>query len=313
VPSPGKEGLSSLICRFLHHWRLKNHAPSYIAIAEHYLSDFACYLEGQGLYDIRSITKDDLASYLRSLKTRRRTGRKKLLAQSTIYTWWGIVRLFFQFLTSEGHLVYDPTPHIDRPGNGPKTTREPLPEEDIDALLSQPDIRQPIGLRDRALLELFYSTGIRSGELLALEIFDVDLVEKTVRIRKGKGSKERVLPLGAHAEWYLSTYLSDVRSRFSLRNPDEKTLFLSRNGRPLTHHALYIRFDRYKELSGIQSDVCPHILRHSCATHMLEGGADMFSLKELLGHSCVDTTQLYAKASPAHLKNVHRNCHPRGK
>jgi site-specific recombinase XerD len=140
----------------------------------------------------------------------------------------------------------------------------------------------------------------------------VDLAEKTLRVRNTKFCKERLVPLGAVASFYLKKYLHEVRPQWG-KNPAQESLFLNDRGIPLCPIELYDIVKKYAERAGIQKKVSPHIIRHTCATLMLEGGADIFSIKEQLGHRKVETTQGYAKVSPSNLKNIHRNCHPRGK
>ncbi len=243
----------------------------------------------------------------------------KRLREATVRSRWEVTAVFFKFLVNNGYLLYDPVAAIERPIVTSRGERKPLTLCEVEALLSQPDLKKKTGLRDRAILEVLYSTGMRRGELLRLEIFDVDLNEKTLRIRKTKGLtekryyKERIVPLGGQAACYLGRYLREVRNVWSEKNPGVKALFLGRFGCPLSASKLYENLRRYTERSGIQRRVTPHILRHTCASHLLDGGADIFSIQQILGHEKAETTQVYAKSSVLHLAAIHRNCHPRDK
>jgi len=312
MPSPGKDGLFVLIRAFIHHRRVNNYALKSTALAESHLRDFALYCEDRGIADPRALTKDHFLAYLSFLKNDfvpRRGGR---LSAYTIHCRFGTLAVFFAHLVKERRLLLNPLAAIDLPTREIPRGRVALTVAEMESLLSRPDLKTLTGLRDRAILEVLYATGIRRGELLGLMLFDVDVSATIMRIRTTKYRAERVVPMGTVAARYLTHYLHEVRSQWC-RDPAEKSLFLNDQGIPLCAHELHDLVKMYAERSGIQKKVSPHIIRHSCATHMLEGGADIFSIKEQLGHRKVETTQLYAHVSPANLKDVHRHCHPRGK
>jgi integrase/recombinase XerD len=313
MSSTGKEGLLSLIRRFIHRRKLRNYAPRYIELTEIHLRDFASYLKGQRLREIRSVSKENLVMYIHFLRDDFRLRRGGALSEYAVYSRWRSILLFFAFLTQEGFLLYNPTLTIERPHPYIHHPRQPLTVEEVELLLSQPDMKTKTGIRDRAILELFYSTGIRRGELLGLDLFDVDLHDTTLRIRNAKFCKERVVPLGEHAAYYLTHYLDQVRSCFVRKDSRIDALFVTCIGTPLDSQTLQVAMKKHIDRSGIKKKISLHVLRHSFATHLLEGGADIFSIQELLGHKKVETTQIYAKASLENLKEVHRNCHPRGK
>lgn len=313
MSSTGKERICSLIRRFIHHLKLKNYSLRYIELIEAHLRDFASYMKENGSYEINSVTKENLLVYIRFLKDDFTLPRWGALSDYAVYSRWRSVLLFFAFLTREGFLLYNPTLTIERPGACLPHQRQPLTVKEVECLLLQPDMKTKTGIRDRAILELFYSAGIRRGELLGLEIFDVDLKEKTVRIRNAKFCRERIVPFGDEAAFYLKKYLHEVRNSFVKNESRKKALFLSCIGTPLESNTLQVTMKKHMDRSGINKKISIHVLRHSFATHLLEGGADIFSIQELLGHKKVETTQIYAKASLESLKEVHRNCHPRGK
>jgi len=315
MPPKGKEGLYALIRAFIHHLQVQNYAPGSIEGMKICVEHFAGYLEDRGLYEIRSVTKSDLEDYLIVIRepfSTRETKHKRKMKDYTISNRWRVVCVFFRFLVKRGYLLYNPAAAIEPPRIVDKGERRPLTLDEMEALLSSPDVKKKDGLRDRALLELIYSTGLRKSELMSLEIFDVDIPERTVRIRKGKGSKERVVPLGEVAASYLQSYLEKARPLFC-RGRVRLALFLGKAGLPLCSHGIERIVKLHAARSGITANVTPHILRHTCASHLLAGGADIFSIQKLLGHARAEYTQRYLHSSACDLRKVHEDCHPRGK
>ncbi|MBC7106013.1 MAG: tyrosine recombinase, partial [Firmicutes bacterium] len=179
---------------------------------------------------------------------------------------------------------------------------------EVDRLLAQARPSTPTGLRDRAMLELLYATGLRVSELVELRLADVNLAQGYVRCL-GKGQRERVVPFGSVAAAHLRSYLAEVRPRLAgRRNP---YLFVNRRGRPLSRQALWKLIRKYALRAGIAKTIGPHVLRHSFATHLLENGADLRTVQELLGHADISTTQIYTHVSAAHLREVYARAHPR--
>lgn len=333
MPPKGKEGLYALIRVFIHHLHVSNYAPGSIEGMRICVEHFARYLEDRGLYEIRSVTKANMEEYLIVIREpfrarraedggetghRSQSGKTKHVKETrqmkdyTICNRWRVISVFFRFLVKRGYLLHNPIATIDPPRILDKIEKRALTSDEMEALLSSPDVRKRDGLRDRALLELIYSTGLRKSELISQEIFDVDIPERTVRIRQGKGRKERVLPLGEVAASYLEQYLKKSRPLFC-RGRVRKALFLGKAGLPLCTHGVERIVKIHAARSGITSNVTPHILRHTCATHLLAGGADIFSIQKLLGHSRAEYTQRYLHSTPCDLRTVHEHCHPRGK
>lgn len=185
--------------------------------------------------------------------------------------------------------------------------------EEVSALLSAPDTRTVLGKRDLAILELFYATGIRVSELVSLDLDSIDYDSRLLRVF-GKGSKERIVPFGEFANKSLNIYLQEARSELIVNNkenPRDKALFLNRFGKRLSDRSMRRMVDKHVRNASIQSKVSPHVLRHSFATHLLSGGADLRSLQELLGHVNVSTTQIYTHISKEHLRAVYNDTHPR--
>jgi site-specific recombinase XerD len=169
------------------------------------------------------------------------------------------------------------------------------------------------GIRDRAVLETLYATGMRRGELLSLEVHDVDLRDGVILIRKGKGQKQRVVPMGKTAATYLKEYLEKIRPYYNKKNLKERRLFLTVEGKPLTVGALEASLHQCRKQAGITGSASPHTLRRSCATHMLQAGADIRHIQMLLGHKSLATTQQYCKVMPIDIKKTHKESHPNGR
>lgn len=269
-----------------------------------YVSDVERLLEWQrerGIADPSGAGHRDLREYLYHLKD---SG----LAATTIRRALSSIRSYYAFLLDEGSLDSDPTELLESPAPT-RDLPDVLTTREVEALLAAPDERSKVYWRDRAILEMLYATGMRVSELTGLHKRDIDMEERTVKV-VGKGSKERLIPFGRSAATALERYLREVRPRFD-RGEGEGVVFLNQRGRPLTRMTVWTTVKQNKEQAGIEKDVSPHTLRHTCATHLLEGGADLSSVQELLGHSDISTTQIYTHIDRTHLKSVHRTHHPR--
>ncbi len=219
------------------------------------------------------------------------------------------LRNFYQFLADEGVIAVDPAQNLE----SPKLRRKVpvvLTVPEIEVILAQPDVRTPLGLRDKAWLEFAYATGVRVSELVKVRRKNLFLDEGFVQIF-GKGSKERLIPIGSAAQNAVEIYLQRVRPDLYRPGISGEVLFLSRNGRPLTRMAIFVGLKKYARLAGVTKNVSPHVLRHSFATHLLEGGADLRAVQEMLGHADISTTQIYTHLDRDYLKEVHRSFHPR--
>jgi integrase/recombinase XerD len=220
------------------------------------------------------------------------------------------VRSFHRFLVREGDLDRDPTSAASRP-KVPRTLPRPLPVDDVARLVESPAGEEPAALRDRAMLETMYGAGLRVSELVGLDVDDVDLDEGSVRVT-GKGSKQREVPLGRMASEAVAAYVTRGRPRLA-SGSSRGALFLNTRGGRLTRQAFWQMLKRQAERAGIRRRVTPHTLRHSYATHLLEGGADVRVVQELLGHASVATTQIYTLVTEQHLREVFVTAHPRAR
>ena len=265
------------------------------------LGAFGAWLGEQGI----ATEKVSRADIVRHLRARRAAGLSARSAARLI----SALRGFFAFAVAEGIAREDPTIHVENP-----KTWAALPHalggKEIEALLSAPDVGDPLGLRDRAMLETLYATGLRVSELVRVERERVDLEGGTVLVL-GKGSKERLVPLGRSACRWIARYLKEGRPGADLhRSP---FLFLNRRGAPMTRQRFWQVIEGYARSAGVRGRISPHVLRHSFATHLLEHGADLRSVQMMLGHADISTTQIYTHVSRARLRSVYDEFHPRAR
>lgn len=219
------------------------------------------------------------------------------------------LRRFYQYLIRENQISIDPSALLESPKLGrplPKT----MSEREVEALLEAPDIDDPLGLRDRAMLELIYATGLRVSELVGLEIYGANLQHGVVRVT-GKGNKERLVPMGEEALSWIVAYLKNSRADLLGTSISDK-LFVTRRGGGMTRQTFWYMVKRYAQLAGVPGTLSPHVLRHAFATHLLNHGADLRVVQMLLGHSDLSTTQIYTHVAKERLKDLHAQHHPRG-
>jgi len=263
------------------------------------LRRFGHWLDDQALA-IERVERIHLVKHFQTLRTSGISARSVARALAAI-------RGMFRFLVSEKHLKADPTENVENPKLWSSLPKSILPTE-VDALLAAPDRTVPEGLRDAAMLELLYATGLRVSELIRVRIDEVVMDAGFLRTI-GKGSKERIVPFGDTAKNAIVDYLEHGRPHFN-KFPDPH-LFLSRRGRPMSRQAFWMKIVRYAREAGIKSHISPHVLRHSFATHLLENGADLRSVQMMLGHADISTTQIYTHVSRARLQRVYEQFHPR--
>jgi integrase/recombinase XerD len=267
----------------------------------------------------------DIGRYLRFLTSREVTSpdgispslvtehlmrlRQRGLAPSSVARHLSAVRSFHRFLVMEERCAADPTEHLHAPRLW-KRLPDVLHQNEIEELMAQPDTSTPAGVRDRAMLEMMYAAGLRVSELLALRTSDLLPELKYIRVL-GKGLRERVVPVGSEAIRWVQRYREEVRPLLSHPLSDE-VLFLNLRGKGLSRMGFWKILKKYVAMTGIRTRVSPHTLRHSFATHLLEGGADLRAVQEMLGHADISTTQIYTHVDREYLKEVHRTFHPRG-
>jgi len=271
-----------------------------------YRSDLAAlvvWCEKEGV-QLQHLERADLQSYLAHLfeqDLKPRSSARKL----------SVVRRYYRWLVREGIREEDPSALIESPKLGrrlPKT----LSENDVERLLDAPDLQTPLGLRDRAMFELMYACGLRVSELISLTMLQVNLSQGALRVR-GKGEKERIVPLGELAQDWLERYINDARD--ALRQPGVKhgdVVFLTARGRGMTRQNVWYAIKKYALMAGLETAISPHTLRHAFATHLVNHDADLRVVQLLLGHADLSTTQIYTHVARVRLQDIHRNHHPRG-
>lgn len=245
------------------------------------------------------LSEQDIFFYLAWLRARQNTGR-------TLARRLSALRTFFAFAVDEGWLADNPARLLENP-KLPQHLPEVLSRDEVDKLLAQPDVRQKSGQRDRCMLELLYAAGLRVSELCSLSVTDLDLQAGLIRIF-GKGSRERLVPLHSSMQKMLSEYLSQWRPLFS---PTAKQLFVNRSGHTLTRQYIWKSIKKYALQAGIRRSISPHTFRHTFATHLLEGGADLRTVQMLLGHADISATEIYTHVQAERLRGVHQQFHPR--
>ena len=265
------------------------------------LNRLANYLQANGVKSWPEGSGSQLRTYFSSL---RETG----LSVRSITRNLVALRQFYRFLEKERVIQENPVPRLLLPVESRRLPTT-LTHDDVERLLNQPSPSTLLGLRDRAMLEFLYATGLRVSELVSLHTQQINLEGDYLTVR-GKGGKVRVLPFGRWADERLRVYLREVRPKL-LQRRTSSVLFLTRSGKALTRQGFWKLIRRYALAAGIERKVTPHTLRHSFATHLLEGGADLRAVQSMLGHSDISTTQIYTHINRAHLKQVHRRFHPR--
>ncbi len=234
--------------------------------------------------------------------------RERGMASSTIARRLAALRSFYNFMVQEDYMEMNPTRDIDIP-KPDKRLPQVLTVSEVERLLRQPDESGPIGMRDRAILELLYATGIRVSELVGLDLEHINTARRQLRCI-GKGNKERIVPMGSISASAVKRYLDAGRPDL-IRNLREQALFVNNHGRRLTRQGIWKIVKRHGLGANIDKKIAPHILRHSFATHLLENGADLRSVQEMLGHADISTTQIYTHLTGRHLKDVYSRAHPR--
>jgi integrase/recombinase XerD len=263
------------------------------------LRRFGEWLDAHSI-ETESVKRQHIVKYIQSLRSGGISARSVARALAAM-------RGFFRFLVAERHLKHDPTENLDNPKLW-TTLPKSLHASEVDALLAAPDKSKPDGLRDAAMLELLYATGLRVSELIRVKIEDVVLDAGFLRTF-GKGSKERIVPFGDSARDAITAYMESARSHFNRRN--DVHLFLTNRGRPMSRQTFWMKIVKYARQAGIRAHISPHVLRHSFATHLLENGADLRSVQMMLGHSDISTTQIYTHVSRARLQKMYDQYHPR--
>jgi integrase/recombinase XerD len=315
MPDPRTEDeqcLRGLADRFLSRMAARAYSPGSVEAHAWALKYFIDWAVSRRLLTPAAFTRPLLEEYQLFLHQFRSTRTGALLAVNTQLARLGVIRRFFAWLCRENIIPANPAADLDLPRKQARLLPKSLAIEEIDRLLALPDVSSPFGARDRALLELFYATGVRRTEMVRLELGDFDPAQRTLHVRRGKGGKSRLLPVGDRAARWLSHYLAEIRPLLA-GHPGERALFLSGYGSPFSPAYLGNWVARQMKKAGIEKKGSCHLFRHSCATHMLEGGADIRYIQQMLGHARLDTTQIYTEVSIRALTEAHARSHPHGR
>ncbi len=264
------------------------------------VTQYITYLNESGIQDATLATKTTVLSYLLALQ-------KKGKATSTVSRTLASLRSFYLFMMQNGRVSSNPTSNLEAP-HVEKKAPQILAGDEVERLLEQPDTSDNKGVRDKAMLELLYATGIRVSELINLDITDINISMSFIRCRGGK--KERIIPMGNKAKEALENYIKNARV-YMLKNKNETALFVNCNGMRLSRQGFWKLIKHYRSAAGIQAEITPHTLRHSFAAHLLENGADIHSIQEMMGHADISSTQVYSRMMNSKLKDVYAKAHPR--
>ena len=264
------------------------------------VTQYISYLDGTGVTDISSTTKTTVLSYLLYLQ---KEGR----ASSTVSRTLASLRSYYLFMMQNGVVKSNPTSNLEAP-HVEKKIPKILSGEEVELLLEQPKDCDNKGIRDKAMLELLYATGIRVSELINLDVSDVNVPMSFVRCKGGK--KERIIPMGHQAKDALENYINNVR-KYMVKDENETALFVNCSGARLSRQGFWKLIKYYQHIAGIETDITPHTLRHSFAAHLLENGADLHSIQEMMGHADISSTQVYSRMIYSKIKDVYAKAHRR--
>lgn len=298
---------------FLDHMAVeKGASKNTLAAYRRDLQRYTDYLKTVSRPNISAVTEDDISEYLTQL--REGDAQHQPLAPSSVARTLAAIRSLHHFALVEGMCPADVTQNVSAPAQGSRLPKA-LSVSEVEKLLATAAVGEDaVALRDRALLELLYSTGARISEAVSLSLDDIDLGEQRSAVRLfGKGRKERLVPLGRYAQEALAAYLVRARPELAARGRGNSALFLNKRGNPLTRQSAWGIIKDVCQRAGISQAVSPHTLRHSFATHLLEGGADIRVVQELLGHASVTTTQIYTKLTGDVLQEIYASAHPRAR
>jgi integrase/recombinase XerD len=300
--------LASLHEAFLEHSRVRGYREGTILNRDRYGRAFVHWCQERGITRAMEVTKPVLERYQRHLFHYRRDSGEPLSFQ-TQYSHLSPLKMFFKWLARENHILYNPASELELPRLDRRLPKHVLTAAEAERVLSQPDLSSPIGLRDRAILEALYSTGLRRTELIRLQLWDLDCERGTLLVRQSKGRKDRRIPIGRRAAAWLAKYLADVRPEL-VSDPSERTVFLTASGQSLVADHLTKLVHDYVEQAGVGKHGSCHLFRHTMATLMLEGGADIRFIQQMLGHTDLSTTQIYTQVSIRQLQHDHALTHP---
>ena len=304
--------MAKMAAAFLEWMRVKNYSEETVKNREQSLGYFITWAVDRGLHRPSDITKPILERYQRYLYHHRKSNGRPLSFRSQ-HSRLVPLRAMFKWLARNNHILYNPASELELPRLEHRLPRYVLNQAEAERVLAQPDLKDELGVRDRAILEVLYSTGMRRMEVVALELYSVDVERGTIMIRQGKGKKDRMVPVGDRALDWVDKYTREVRPGLVME-PDDGVLFVTNEGLAFTPNRLTQMVRQYVDAADIGKRGSCHLFRHTMATLMLENGADVRFIQAMLGHARLDTTQIYTQVSIRKLKEIHTATHPaRGK
>ncbi len=306
---PTPTTLVTLKEQFLLCMRMRNWTVQTVTTWDYRFRRFLVWCEDHAIYEVDQITPELLATYRRYLFHYRNPKTNMPLKFCTQSSYLLPLRSWFKWLLEEKIVTTNPAEKLELPKEERRLPSDVLTADEVERLLNATDVTTPVGIRDRAMLETFYSTAMRCGELTELQVYDLEFDRSVIKIQQGKGHKDRVVPIGERAIRWIQKYQQDVRP-FWIAKTNEDTLFVSVNGQRFLRNNVSFIVRNYLNQAGITKRGACHLLRHSAATLMMENGADLRALQMLLGHERLDTTQIYTHVSIKRLKEVHQRTHP---
>jgi integrase/recombinase XerD len=302
------QGFPLLVAEYCEWLAVRGYAPGTIHGHRGSLAWLAGWLSERGVSRPSEVTKPMIDAYQRALYYRRKADGQPLSFRAQ-HGRLVPVRIFFRWLMRSNRILYNPASEIELPKTEQRLPRAVMSAEEAEQVLACPDLSRPIGVRDRTMLEVLYATGIRRAELVNLTVFGLDIERGTLMVRQGKGKKDRMIPLGQRAGAWCQRYLADVRPKFAVE-PDDGTLFLTWDGARFSVQTMTDHVRGYVKRSGVGKPGSCHLFRHTMATLMLEGGADIRFIQQMLGHTDISSTQVYTQVSLKALQAVHAATHP---
>jgi integrase/recombinase XerD len=303
---------NDLLFGFREHLKVKNYSPMSIASYSGHLLGLFDYLQENEIIDIKRVSRDILKDYQLKI-TERKDQEGKGYTIATISIKIRAIKRFFEYLEETNQVLINPAEYLKEPEKETRLPKVVLAEDEVRKILDQPNLSTLTGIRDRTILEVFYSTGIRLEEMVNLTIFDCDLQGGLLRVNKGKFAKDRFIPLGRHAIRFLKEYITHVRPHHTRENKAIRNLFVNQNGKPLSKTVIQIIVRNYAKAAGITKKVTPHVFRHTFATQLVKNGADITAVQKMLGHSDLSVTHIYTKVAGIEVKKTHSSHHPREK
>ena len=296
---------------FLQSLQARGFKPGTLQYTAIYLDQFNLWLTEEKNTEIKQVTLSTLRSYQNYLTNDYRKNNGKKLSKLTILAKLLTLKKYFNYLLKQKEILLDPSLNIELPNKRDYLPKNILTQEEAEHLLTLPD-KSIMGLRDKAILEILYASAIRRKELCDLDLYDINLKDKSIHIRTPKNRKDRIVPIGDKAKQAIENYLLTSRVKLA-KNIKEKAVFLSYTGRRITKETLNYIVKTYSKKMRLDRNITPHCLRHSCATHLLQNGSNLRIIQMILGHSRITTTEIYTRIVPEDLKSTIHHYHPRNK